>query len=251
MEWTDDAIILGAAAHGEGNAVVEVLTATRGRWRGLVRGGRSSRHRAALEPGNAVRATWRGRLADQLGSLTCEGVAHIAPAILADAGRLAALRAACALLSVVLPPHDPHPRCHAALTDLLAFLAARGDWPSAYARWEMGLLADLGFGLDLARCAAGSGESDLAFVSPRSGRAVGRTAGQPYRDRLLPLPAFLTDSAATASAHDMCEALRLTGYFLERHVVGEGARSALPAARRALAGRFAAERQADPDAPKP
>jgi DNA repair protein RecO (recombination protein O) len=240
MEWTDEAIVLNAAAHGEGAAIADVLTLAHGRRRGLVRGGRSSRRRGGLEAGNTVRATWRGRLPDQLGSLNCEVVTSVAAVILADAGRLAALRSACALLMLALPQHDPHPKCHAALTTLLASLTQGTDWPSAYARWEMALLADMGYGLDLARCAAGSDDPDLAYVSPRSGRAVGRAAGEPYRDKLLALPAFLIDGGAAATAAGMRQALRLTGYFLEKHVVTEAAWPALPAARLSLVRRFAA-----------
>jgi DNA repair protein RecO (recombination protein O) len=164
----------------------------------------------------------------------------VAAATLADAGRLAALRSACSLASMMLPPHDPHPNCYAALRLLLDALGSRTDWLPAYARWEMGLLAEIGFGLDLTRCAAGGDDRDLAFVSPRSGRAVSRAAGQPYRDRLLPLPAFLIDTAAAATADDVRQALGLTGFFLERHAGGDDGRQPLPLARRAFAQRFSA-----------
>ncbi len=240
MEWKDEAIILGASAFGEGAAIAEAMTAAHGRRRGLVHGGQSARRRAALEPGTVVRVTWRSRLSDQLGSLRCEMMTAVAAATLADAGRLAALRSACALASMMLPPHDPHPNCYAALRSLLDALGSRADWLSAYARWEMGLLAGIGFGLDLTRCAAGGDDRDLAFVSPRSGRAVSRAAAQPYRDRLLPLPAFLIDSAAAASAEDMHQALGLTGFFLERYATADGEHQRLPAARRAFAQRFSA-----------
>lgn len=240
MEWTDEAIVLAAAAHGEGSAVADVLTRDHGRRRGLVRGGRSSRHRAALETGTCVRARWRGRLAEQLGSLSCEITTAVTAAVLADAGRLAALRSACALLQLALPQDDPHPRSYRAMTTLLAVLAAAEAWESAYARWEIELLADLGFGLDLSRCAAGGDGSDLAYVSPRTGRAVGRAAGEPYRDRLLPLPAFLIGGGAAVTPDAMREALQLTGYFLEKHVLSVATREGLPPARRTLLLRFAA-----------
>jgi DNA repair protein RecO (recombination protein O) len=237
VEWTDEALVLGSVAYGEAAAVVDVLTGRQGRWRGLVRGGRSSRRHGHLEPGNRVQVTWRGRFADQLGSFHCELVRPVAFSILRDAGRLMALRSACALLLVALPPHDPQPRSYGALDGLLADLAARPDWAACYARWELDLLAVLGFGLDLGRCAAGSSGEELAYVSPRSGCAVGCLAGAPYRDKLLPLPPFLRDAVRDASAAEVGDALRLTGYFLERHLT-EGGTTALPAARRALADRF-------------
>lgn len=235
MEWREDAVVLGAVPFGEGSAIAELLTETRGRRRGLVRGGRSSRRRGLLETGNRVRATWRGRLAEQLGSLNCEVLAPVAAAILSDGGRLAALRSACALLSQSLPEDDPHPRGYGALLALLEALATTADWPAAYARWEVGLLADLGFGLDLS--AAGS---DGGFVAAGSGRAVVGGSGDDPRRRLLPLPAFLTRDEGEASPQAMAEALVLTGYFLEKHLA-EGRRpGVLPAARRQLVLRFSA-----------
>ncbi|MBM3492244.1 MAG: DNA repair protein RecO [Alphaproteobacteria bacterium] len=238
MQWTDPGIVLSARRHGESAAIVELLTEAHGRHAGLVRGGAGKRLAAVLQPGNRVSATWRGRLPEHLGQLSLEPAGATAAGLLDAAGPLAGLASAVALLRVALPEREPHPRLFAAFGDLAAALAADADWPMAYVRFELLLLAELGFGLDLTRCAATGSTEDLTHVSPVSGRAVSAAAARAYRDRLLPLPAFLLGSqAASADAAAIADGLALTGHFLNRHALAPQAR-AEPAARRRFAARF-------------
>ncbi len=236
MEWNDAGIVLSARKHGETSAILTLLTRAHGLHAGLVRGGAGKRARGVLQPGNRVEARWRARLSEHLGTFTCELTATFAAALLDDPPRLAGLSAACAVVEAALPERQPH----AAVFDgLVAFLGALGSdaWPSAYVKWELGLLRELGFGLDLSRCAA-TGQSDqLAYVSPKSGRAVSRPAAEPYKARLLPLPPFLLAEGKTGDAGQVADGLRLTGYFLDRHVFGQRDRPP-PPARLRLAGRL-------------
>jgi DNA repair protein RecO (recombination protein O) len=242
MEWSDRGIVLSARRHGESSAILSALTETHGRHLGLVRGGAGKRHAGAIEPGNEVAVRWRARLEEHLGGFTCEAIRHHAAGILDDPLRLAGLSAACAVADSALPEREPHRAVYESLRTLLQALSAlpTQSWAGTYARFELGLLKDLGFGLDLARCAATGRNDTLAYVSPRSGRAVSRAAAEPYRDRLLPLPAFLLeDEGAAASRGEILEALRLTGYFLDAHVFAPHGRT-LPAARARLVDRLTA-----------
>src|SRR6266404_5000801 len=171
MEWRDTGFVLAGRRHGETGLIVELLTAEHGRHAGLVRGGQSPRRRAVLQPGNSVAASWRGRLPEHLGTLDCELVEAHAARILDDPDRLAALGAATALLLTALPEREPHRDLYASLAGLLEALDS-GPWAQSYVAWECDLLAALGFGLDLASCAATGASDDLAYVSPRSGSAV-------------------------------------------------------------------------------
>lgn len=236
MEWIDDGIVLSARRHGETSAVVALLTREHGRHTGLARGA-TGRHRGIYETGNSVRAHWRGRLSEHLGALTCEMTGSVAAGLLDDRSRLAGLAAACAVAESALPDRAPCPRAYAALKSLMAQLLAEDSWARGYVAWELGLLAELGFGLDLSRCAATGTTDQLAYVSPRSGRAVCLSAGAPYRDRLLRLPLFLVTDTAPATAADVFDGLMLTGYFLGRHVYGAYER-ALPPARLRLVERL-------------
>ncbi len=219
MRWSDEGFVLLARRHGESGAVVHLLTRERGRHAGLVRGGAGRRLRAVLQPGNAVQAEWRSRLEDQLGTLVVEPVRARAAAVFGDAARLAALASACAMTEAALPEREAHPAVYEGMSALLDALDVSPAWAAAYVRWELALLAELGYGLDLARCAATGGVDDLAYVSPRSGQAVGRAAAEPWRDRLLPLPAFLLGAQAGADAGEVRAGLALTGFFLERRVL--------------------------------
>lgn len=215
--------MLAARRHGEGAAVVQLLTKEHGRHAGLVHGGGSASKRAVVEPGNRVQAAWRGRLPEHLGRLTLEVERPYAANLMDDPKRLAALAAACAVAEVALPEREPHPALFHATEALLDSLTAHGDdvWPAILIRWELGLLGELGFGLDLSTCAATGQTDDLVFVSPRTGRAVSREAGMPYEDKLLRLPGFLAPelgAGISASDSDIRDGLRLTGYFLTRHV---------------------------------
>ncbi len=236
MDWTDDGIVLAARRHGETSLVVSVLTHGHGRHAGLVRGGAGKRARALYEPGNLLRVTWKARLAEHLGHYACEPVSSAAALLLDDAGRLAALTAACALIEAALPEREPHPGAFDALARLIHALPQPG-YEAAYARWELGLLTELGFGLDLARCASTGSSDALAYVSPRSGRAVSAAAAEPYRDRLLRLPRFLVEDAPADSA-DLVDGLRLTGHFLAAHVFSVRP-GGVPAARLRLFERLA------------
>ena len=234
MHWSDEGFVLGARRHGETSAVLSVFTGEHGRHAGLVRGGAGRRLAPAIQPGNRVALTWRARLADHLGSYTVELVEAGGAKLLDDRARLAALAAAAAVADAGLPERHPYPRAFAAFAALIQALAAGPGWPAAFVRWELDLLAELGFGLDLSCCALTGLTADLAYVSPRTGRAVTREAGQPYRDRLLPLPAFLV-SDAPADAAAIAHGLRLTGRFLEDHALAALGRK-VPAARTRLLG---------------
>lgn len=247
MEWTDDAIVLSARRHGETSAVVALLTRERGRHAGLVRGA-TGRHRGVHESGNSVRAHWRGRLSEHLGTLTCELTAAVAAQLVDDRDRLAGLAAACAVAESALPDRVPCLQIYGSLASLITRLLGQEPWTGAYVRWEVNLLAELGFGLDLSRCAATGSTDQLAYVSPRSGRAVSLSAGEPYRNRLLRLPPFLVTTTAPATAADVFDGLTLTGYFLNRHVF-EPSRRPLPPARFRLVERLGrTTRGHDPEA---
>lgn len=218
MEWKDEGIILAVKRHGEASAIAELLTATRGRSLGLVRGGRSRQMRPVLQPGNVVLATWRARLEEHLGNFALEPLELKAGLLIGEATRLAALTTLTAEAQL-LPEREPHPRLYAAMRVILDVLEDDDTWPALLVRWEMGLLDELGFGLDLVRCAATGTRDNLIYVSPKTGRAVSSTAGEPYHDRLLSLPAFLKGGeAGTPGLADVLAGLKLTGYFLDRHV---------------------------------
>jgi len=218
MEWTDEGIVLGVRRHGEANAILEVMTQAHGRHLGLVRGGAGTRMRPVLQPGNTVRATWRARLDQHLGHFAIEGLRLRAADLLGVAHALYGVTHLAALCRL-LPERDPHPLVHA---DLAAALDCMDDPLAvavAIARFELMLLAELGFGLDLTQCAATGEADDLGYVSPKSGRAVSRRAGEPWHDRLLPLPAFLLDAApARPSAGELAAGFAVTGFFLGRYV---------------------------------
>jgi DNA repair protein RecO (recombination protein O) len=218
MEWRDEAVVLSARRHGETSAIAEIFAAERGRCLGLVRGGRSRQQRPVLQPGNVVIAHWRARLEDHLGIFTLEPVALNAGGIIDDRFKLAGL-ATLTALAQTLPEREPHPRVYRAFRLVLDAIGDDTVWPALLVRWELGLLDELGFGLDLSRCAATGSPDDLAFVSPKTGRAVSHAAGEPYRERLLALPAFLLGTqAGSPGRREIAQGLRLTGYFLDRHI---------------------------------
>ena len=236
MDWTDDGIVLSARKHGETSAIVTLLTRGHGRHLGLVRGGAGKRLRGILQPGNLLKARWRARLSEHLGTFSCELTEAIAARFLKDPLKLAGLSAACAMAEGTLAEREPH---QAVFDGLLALLGAigEGNWPSAYVKWELGLLGDLGFALDLSTCAATGNNDQLAYVSPKSGRAVSLAAGEPYKKRLLALPAFLLSAGTLGAPEEVADGLKLTGYFLERNVFRLTDRS-LPEARNRLMERL-------------
>jgi len=222
MEWSDDAIVLSLRTHGETSGILEALTRSHGRHLGLVRGGTSSKGRAVLQPGNRVKLTWRARLSEHLGNFTVELARSRASDMFEERASLAGLNALAAIAAAVLPEREPHEVAYDGADALLDMIAAHefADWAPLFVRWEIGLLNELGFGLDLARCAATGSADDLIYVSPRTGRAVSRGAGEPYRTRLLGLPAFLLGrQAGEASAADLLAGLQLTAHFLEQWVL--------------------------------
>jgi DNA repair protein RecO (recombination protein O) len=238
MQWSEEAVVLGVRRHGETSAIADLLTRGHGRHLGLVRGGRSRKSRPVLQPGNLVLAGWRARLEDQLGTFTVEAVEMRAAGLIAESFKLSGLSTLTGW-SQVLPEREPHPKLYDALTVALAALDDDAVWPAVLVRYEMGLLEELGFGLDLTCCAATGGTHDLVYVSPRSGRAVSAAAGAPYHERLFALPAFLREAdAGQPEPQEVIAGLRLTGHFLQRHVL-QPRDLAPPGARAGLIERLA------------
>ena len=221
MEWTDDGIVLGVRRHGESSAIIELLTRDHGRHLGLVRGGASSRMRPLLQPGNGLRAVWRARLDEHLGTYAVEGMRLRAANLLASSHAVYGVTH-LASLARLLPERDPHQDIYDRLQHTLDDFEDAGEAAIHLVRFELAMLAELGFGLDLDHCAATGGTSDLIYVSPKSGGAVSRAAGEPWRDRLLRLPAFLRPGEAGSNGwtdQDLQDGFRLTGWFLLRHVL--------------------------------
>jgi DNA repair protein RecO (recombination protein O) len=237
MEWTAPAIVLESRPLGEGNAVVTLLTEQHGRHAGLVKGGSSRAQVATWLPGNLVEARWMARLADQLGALSGELVHPAAALAMEDPMALALLSSACAVAAEALPEREAHPAVFRGLLPVIAHLqrGAEEVIPD-YIHWELLLLAELGYGLDLSRCAMTGDTADLTHVSPKSGRAVRSDIAAPYGERMLPLPPFLRKPSLASGPADWVQALRLTGHFLARDAFGARHRP-LPAAREALADR--------------
>ncbi len=220
MEWGDEGIVIGVRRHGEHSAIVEAMTRTHGRHFGLVRGGRSRRLTAALQPGNSLGLVWRARLDEHLGAFAVEPLTSRAGRLMGSAMGLAGI-AWLGALARLLPERDPHEALYEALTLIADRLDQPSIAPALVAQFEAQVLAECGFRLDLSRCAATGTTEDLAYVSPRSGRAVSFAAGEPWRDRLLPLPGFMRqgERAETApGADEIAAAFRTTGFFLERNV---------------------------------
>ena len=217
MEWQGDGLILNTRKHGENSAIIDVLTRERGRHMGLVRGGRSRAMRPVLQAGNMVHVVWRARLEDHLGAFTVDPHRMIVAGIIDDVHRLAGLTTITTLASL-LPEREPHPRIYDASLLLIEHLNDDAIWPAVLVKWEMGLLEELGFGLDLARCAVSGETADLTHVSPRTGRAVCAREAAPWQDKLLALPAFVTGASVAASNAEIVQGLKLTGHFLARHI---------------------------------
>lgn len=231
MEWQDHGTVLSSRQHGETSAIVEVFTAAHGRHAGVVRGGVSRRIAPHLQPGTEIVVTWRARLEDHIGSFVAEPLRSRAAATFGDRGALAALNAVTALLGFTLPEREPHPRLYARSAALLDRLGQPG-WPLDYLHWELALLDEMGFGLDLTACAVTGARDGLAYVSPKTGRAVSRAGAGIWADRLLPLPGCLLGQPGTAA--EIAAGLRTTGHFLERHLAPALGDRPLPSARAGL-----------------
>lgn len=232
MDWRDEGVLLAARRHGESSTIIEVFTARHGRHAGIVPGGSSRRIAPLLQPGAQLDLSWRARLDEHLGTYRVEPL-RARTGLLAERLSLAGLNAVCALLSFLLPEREAHGVLYAATLALLDRIEGDDDWALAYLRWELGLLEELGYGLDLSRCALSGTREDLAFVSPRSGRAVARDAAGDWADRLLPLPPCLLGQGPAAPG-EIAAGLRLTGHFLERRVAPDLGARPLPEARRRL-----------------
>ena len=238
MEFEDDAFVLAARAHGEAGAIVDLLTAAHGRYAAHVAGGASRRMKPFLQAGARVTVRFRARVSEQLGSAALEPVGEGPSALFDDPLALAGIAAAAAIAAGALPEREPHPGAYLAFEALSGAFAHNDIWPAVFVRFEAGLLADLGFGLDLSKCAATGTTDDLIYVSPRTGRAVSRDAGEPYKDRLLALPAFMLSAQGRLTPGDIGAGLALTAHFLEAHIFNPQNRP-LPPARLWLLDRLA------------
>ena len=223
MEWTDDAIVLGVRKHGETSVIAELMTCERGRHLGLIHGGRSRTMRPLLQPGNSVRATWRARLDEHLGQFKLEAESLRAARIMESAHGIYALQTLASHLRL-LPERDAHRSLYEALAVVLDNLEMPEIAAELVIRFELALLEELGFGLDLTQCAASGSRENLLYVSPKSGRAVSAEAGKPWSDKMLPLPTFLLERSMPridgAGRDDITSGFELTSYFLDKHVHG-------------------------------
>ena len=235
--WQDQGIVLSARAHGENGAVVSLLTEEQGRAAGYVRGAQGSKMRGTLEVGNLVDARWQSRTSDGLGSFTLELSRGTAAHFMQDPIKLAALQSACGLCDEALPEKESHPGLFHGLSALFETLESE-IWGAAYVMWEIALLKELGFSLDLTRCASGNGDENLIYVSPKTGKAVSESAGEIYKEKLLPLPGFLKPGGGAMESEDVLQGLEMTVYFLEHWVFTHHSRG-VPASRLLFAERFA------------
>ncbi len=234
MHWSDEGIILATRRHGETSLILELMTRGHGRHLGLVHGGRSRKQQPFLQAGNTVSVVWRARLDEHLGTFVTEPVTERASALMAGSTGIYGIQLLGTLLRL-LPERDPHPALYETLGVVLDALDSPISAGELLVRYELAILNELGFGLDLGACVATGTNDDLAYVSPRTGRAVSRSAGAPYHGRLLALPAFLTRRSETPNADDLRDAFALTGYFLDRHVHEPRGLEASPARERLLA----------------
>lgn len=237
MEWRDQGVLLSVQRHGESSAIVEVFTAEHGRHAGVVRGGASRRMAAQLQPGAQLDVTWRARLEIHIGSYTAEVIHGRAGRVMDDRLALAGLNAVTSLLKFALPEREAHPQLYRRTIALLDLLQEPEIWPLAYLRWELALLEDLGFGLDLSRCAVTGSRDNLIYVSPRTGRAVSRDGAGQWADRLLPLPPVMLRQGEAPDS-EIVEALATTGHFLSEFLAAQLGNKPLPEARERFVAAF-------------
>lgn len=229
MEWREEGVILTVRKHSENSAIVTVMTAEHGRHAGVVRGATSRKMSPILQPGAQVEASWRARLEEHIGSFTIEPVRSRTTAVMSDRVAMAGLNAVCALLDFSLAERDPHPDLYDRTIALLDALGHE-DWAKAYIGWELALLDELGFGLDLSSCAVTGTTEELKYVSPKSGRTVSAQGAGEWANRLLTLPRFL----GGAAEDDLGEGLRLAGHFMNVWLAPEMGGKPVPAARERL-----------------
>ncbi len=237
MEWQTNGYVLAVRRHGESSAIIDVFTREHGRYCGLVRGASGKRLRGILQPGNLLHLHWRARLSEHLGMFTVEGGSSLAAPLLDDPVALSGLLAACAIINHTLPEREAHERLYDAFSFLLEEMQNLEVWPALYIRLEVGILDELGYGLDLSKCAATNETENLTHISPRTGRAVCASAAEPYLDKLLPLPQFLSGKGFDLEADDLKNGLRLCAYFLERRLLWP-ANKQLPDARERMMDRL-------------
>jgi DNA repair protein RecO (recombination protein O) len=218
MQWTDEGIVLSVKRHGEASAILELMTREHGRHLGLVRGGFGSRMKPILQTGNTLSATWRARLDEHLGNYTVEGLLLRAANFFSSPHAIYGVSHLAALMRF-LPERDPHAGLYAVFDDTLDRLDDPVLAAPMVVRFELQVLAELGFGLDLEQCVSTGATGDLIYVSPKSGRAVSRIAGEPWADKMLRLPAFLRDRDAPPVGRDLADGFALTGFFLARYVL--------------------------------
>jgi len=240
MQWSEEGTVLSLRRHGEANTLLEFFTPRHGRHLGLVRGGRSQRLASQLQPGNKLIATWRARLPEHLGTFSVEPVKLRVAVLMDNPLRLAALTSLCAMAGLIAE-REPHEQLYDAFEIVINALEDDAIWPALLVRWELGLLEELGFGLDLKSCAATGAAENLIYVSPKSGRAVSADAGSPYKHKLLILPSFLREKTQMneITPGDIVAGFRLTGYFLQQHVYGPR-RTKFPEPRERLQAKFQA-----------
>ncbi len=230
MEWREEGTLLAVRRHGETAAIIDVLTEGHGRHAGIVRGGTSRKIAPVLQPGAQLDLTWRARLDAHLGTFTVEPVKSRAADLMADRLTLAALNAVSALLLFSLPEREPHPQLYRRTKALLDLIGTNPAWPLAYLRWELALLDEMGFGLDLSRCAVTGALDDLAYVSPRTGRAVSAEGAGDWAEKLLPLPPALLGEGR-GKMGEIADGLRTTGHFLASQLAESLGEKPLPEAR--------------------
>lgn len=233
MDWREDGILLSVRRHGETSAIIEVFTEGHGRHAGVVRGGTSRKIAPVLQPGAQIEVSWRARLDEHIGSFTVEPVRSRAAAMMSDRLSLAGLNAVTALLGFTLPEREPHQLLYRRSLALFDMIGTTEAWPVAYLRWELSLLEEMGFGLDLGRCAVTGARDDLVYVSPKTGRAVSAAGAGDWADRLLPLPPILMGQG-TAPASEILDGLRTTGHFLTAWLAPALGDRPLPEARQRL-----------------
>lgn len=241
MQWQASGIILSIHKYAEHAAVVSLFTREQGLVSGMARAALSSKQRGIYQPGNAVDVTWKARLQEHLGSITCEMQRPYAALLMQDPLALGGLLSVCALTKQCFLEHDPHPELYDALLHLLETMAAGQGWQAEYVRFELALITQSGFGLDLGHCAVTGAAEGLTHVSPKSGRAVSAEAAQPYRDRLLRLPSFLTTNNAPEDSSELLDGLAIASHFLEQWVFPAHQRR-MPAARAQLVERLKASK---------
>ena len=229
MDWREEGVLLAVRKHGETSAIIDVFTEGHGRHAGVVRGGTSRKIAPVLQPGAQLDVTWRARLEDHLGTFSVEPVRSRAD-LMSARETLAAMNAVTALLAFVLPEREAHPTLYQRSLAMLDMIGDGPFWTLAYLRWELALLDDLGFGLDLGRCAVTDRSDNLVFVSPKSGRAVSRAGAGEWVDRMLPLSPVLIGEG-DGSPSEVLDGLKVTGHFLAQNFASSIGDKPLPAAR--------------------